>query len=64
MKIQIQMRPVEWKIGDNEYLELSSVWNSSSTVNMKFGGVSIDVNGDHLIESLRRIIHRPYGTTD
>ena len=64
MRIQIQMRPAEWNVGDKKFLELFSVWNSSTTVRMEFEGTCIEVNGEHLIESIKRIIHRPYGTTD
>jgi hypothetical protein len=64
MKIHIKHRPYDWKIGDDKWIELQSVWNSSQLIELSFNGVSFIVNGYDLIESIKRIIGRPFGTTD
>ena len=68
MKINIKIRPLkingkEVTCNDNN-IELMSIWNRSTTFSLHIDDMVIELNGKEVIDSINRIINRPYGCTD
>jgi hypothetical protein len=64
MQIFIKVKPWDKQIGEERFLELESIWNSDNLVKLSYMGQEVVVVGSELIDSIKRVINRPFGCTD